>query len=175
MQKYNQCDGKNTLGAIFKETIFVLFVSIQIFFMLASYDLFHYLDPVEYSSCDEFLKNFENISEQDKVLTLHGLLSARMLRRTKNDVFKNMVGKTEQIISISLMPQQISLYKAILMKNYKQLNVVHGAANSSGRNALMDLRKICNHPYLFAKQDLEAKMLDDGVHYHVPSAMKANF
>ena len=138
------------------------------------YHLLHYLDPVEYSDCATFLKNFENISEKDRVFTLHKLLGARMLRRTKQDVFKDMVGKTEQIVSVSLMPQQLALYKAILMKNYKQLNVMHGAANSSGRNVLMDLRKICNHPYLFAKQDLEAKMMDDGVHYHVPTAMKAS-
>ena len=85
-------------------------------------ELFHlleYLDEEEFNSLDDFLANFANVSQKDKILTLHSLLASRMLRRTKRDVFKNMVGKTEQIVQCSLMPQQINLYKAILTKNYK--------------------------------------------------------
>ena len=88
-------------------------------------ELFHlleYLDEEEFNSLEDFLHNFANVGEKEKVLTLHKLLSTRMLRRTKKDVFKDMVGKTEQIVQCSLMPQQINLYKAILTKNYKKLN-----------------------------------------------------
>ena len=140
-------------------------------------ELFHlleYLDEEEFNSLEDFLHNFSNVGEKEKVLTLHKLLSTRMLRRTKKDVFKDMVGKTEQIVQCSLMPQQINLYKAILTKNYKKLNCKNGITNSSGRNVLMDLRKICNHPYMFSKLDLEAKLDEGQVKYHVPAAMEAS-
>lgn len=129
--------------------------------------LLEYLDPVEFNSVDKFLANFNNIDHQQCILKLHELLSSRMLRRTKQDVFKNFVGKTEQIVQVSLNPEQVNIYKAILTKNFKKLNVRHGITNTSGANVLIDLRKVCNHPYLFSKFDLESKKQPNGINYDV--------
>ena len=135
--------------------------------------LLNYLDPIEFDSLQEFLDNFQNVNQKDSMMTLHKLLGERMLRRTKNDVFKDMAGKTEQIIQVSLTPIQKQLYKAILTKNYMKLNVKNGVANSTGANVLVDLRKICNHPYLFSKQDLDAKLAEDGS-YDVDAAVEVS-
>lgn len=138
------------------------------------FSLLEYLDEEEFNSQEEFLAHFDNIGQQECILKLHELLSSRMLRRTKKDVFKNFVGKTEQIIQVPLNAPQISIYKAILTKNFKKLNCKHGIRNTSGSNVLVDLRKVCNHPYLFSKYDLDSKKIgtEDCFRYDVPEVLK---
>uniref|UniRef100_A0A8B9ZZZ9 Chromodomain helicase DNA binding protein 3 n=1 Tax=Anas zonorhyncha TaxID=75864 RepID=A0A8B9ZZZ9_9AVES len=65
------------------------------------------------------------------------------------DVFKNMPAKTELIVRVELSPMQKKYYKYILTRNFEALNSRGGGNQVSLLNIMMDLKKCCNHPYLF--------------------------
>lgn len=70
-----------------------------------------------------------------------------MLRRIKKDVEKSLPDKIETYLYIGMSTLQKKLYKNILLKN---VDVVNGAGEKQQMlNVLMQLRKCCNHPYLF--------------------------
>ena len=52
---------------------------------------------------------------------LREALKPHFLRRLKSDVFKELPLKSELIVPVSMSPQQRTLYKAILTKNYTAL------------------------------------------------------
>ncbi|TNN41262.1 Chromodomain-helicase-DNA-binding protein 5 [Liparis tanakae] len=85
-----------------------------------------------------------------------------MLRRLKVDVFKNMPSKTELIIRVELSPMQKKYYKFILTRNFEALNSKGGGNQVSLLNIMMDLKKCCNHPYLFPVAAMEAPVLSNG-------------
>ncbi|KAG7252460.1 hypothetical protein CRUP_006239, partial [Coryphaenoides rupestris] len=86
---------------------------------------------------------------EDQIKKLHDLLGPHMLRRLKADVFKNMPSKTELIVRVELSPMQKKYYKFILTRNFEALNSKGGGNQVSLLNIMMDLKKCCNHPYLF--------------------------
>ncbi|NXS69062.1 CHD3 protein, partial [Pandion haliaetus] len=96
-----------------------------------------------------FLEEFADISKEDQIKKLHDLLGPHMLRRLKADVFKNMPAKTELIVRVELSPMQKYYYKYILTRNFEALNSRGGGNQVSLLNIMMDLKKCCNHPYLF--------------------------
>lgn len=73
-----------------------------------------------------------------------------MLRRVKADVEKKLPPKKEVKIYIGLSKMQRELYTKILMKDLDLVNT-NGQKADKVRllNVLMQLRKCCNHPYLF--------------------------
>ncbi|GCB81974.1 hypothetical protein scyTo_0022596, partial [Scyliorhinus torazame] len=96
-----------------------------------------------------FLEEFADISKEDQIKKLHDLLGPHMLRRLKTDVFKNMPSKTELIVRVELSTMQKKYYKFILTRNFDALNSKGGGNQVSLLNIMMDLKKCCNHPYLF--------------------------
>lgn len=78
---------------------------------------------------------------------LHKLLRPFLLRRLKSDVEKGLPPKREIILKIGLTEMQKRYYKAIIQKDLEQLD--RGADRSRLLNIVMQLRKCCNHPYLF--------------------------
>uniref|UniRef100_A0A673BDR7 Helicase ATP-binding domain-containing protein n=1 Tax=Sphaeramia orbicularis TaxID=375764 RepID=A0A673BDR7_9TELE len=115
-------------------------------------ELFHllnFLTPNRFNNLDGFLEEFADISKEDQIKKLHDLLGPHMLRRLKADVFKNMPAKTELIVRVELSPMQKKYYKLILTKNFEALNSKGGGNQVSLLNIMMDLKKCCNHPYLF--------------------------
>ncbi|KAI6058701.1 Chromodomain-helicase-DNA-binding protein 3 isoform X4 [Aix galericulata] len=99
-------------------------------------------------------------NNQSKIKKLHDLLGPHMLRRLKADVFKNMPAKTELIVRVELSPMQKKYYKYILTRNFEALNSRGGGNQVSLLNIMMDLKKCCNHPYLFPVAAMMTKMLD---------------
>ncbi|TNM93780.1 hypothetical protein fugu_001956 [Takifugu bimaculatus] len=87
-----------------------------------------------------------------------------MLRRLKADVFKNMPSKTELIVRVELSPMQKKYYKHILTKNFEALNSKGGGNQVSLLNIMMDLKKCCNHPYLFPAASMEAQKTPTGAY-----------
>lgn len=72
-----------------------------------------------------------------------------MLRRLKVDVEKNLPTKKEIYLFFGLSKLQKQLYKNILTGN---IDVVNGIGDKIKLlNVLMQLKKVCNHPYLFDK------------------------
>ena len=93
------------------------------------------------------------LSEEEQLLIinrLHQILRPFLLRRVKKDVAKELPQKIEMVIKVELSAQQKIVYKGIQENN--KLMVDPNNKNSKAyslKNAIMQLRKICNHPYLF--------------------------
>jgi len=83
--------------------------------------------------------------EQGVVTKLHQILRPFLLRRLKADVELNIPKKYEYILFGWLSEWQQSMYKDLIDKNLKDSD---GKAMRM-QNVLMQLRKCCNHPYLF--------------------------
>jgi chromodomain-helicase-DNA-binding protein 4 len=125
--------------------------------------LLHFLDPSEFPDPEQSAQEFAQVDAQggavfkdkggmeQQVSRIHELLQPRMLRRLKREVMRDMIpGKKLVEVRCALTPLQHHLYGAILKKNYKQLN--HGNRTGKKRSLntiLMDLKMVCNHPYLF--------------------------
>uniref|UniRef100_A0A669D1V1 Chromodomain helicase DNA binding protein 3 n=1 Tax=Oreochromis niloticus TaxID=8128 RepID=A0A669D1V1_ORENI len=116
------------------------------------------------SNLEGFLEEFADISKEDQIKKLHDLLGPHMLRRLKADVFKNMPAKTELIVRVELSPMQKKYYKLILTKNFEALNSKGGGNQVSLLNIMMDLKKCCNHPYLFPVASMEAPKTPSGAY-----------
>lgn len=100
------------------------------------------------------------------------MLGPHMLRRLKADVLKNMPSKSEFIVRVELSPMQKKYYKYILTRNFEALNPKGGGQSVSLLNIMMDLKKCCNHPYLFPAASEEAPLGPHG-NYETQALIKA--
>ncbi|XKL65519.1 hypothetical protein PGB90_008939 [Kerria lacca] len=122
-------------------------------------ELFHllnFLTPEKFNDLSAFQNEFADISKEEQVKRLHEMLGPHMLRRLKTDVLKSMPAKSEFIVRVELSPMQKKYYKYILTRNYEALNPKGGGQQVSLLNIMMDLKKCCNHPYLFPAAAQEA-------------------
>ncbi|XP_012690756.2 chromodomain-helicase-DNA-binding protein 8 isoform X2 [Clupea harengus] len=114
------------------------------------FSLLHFLEPAQFSSETEFLRDFGDLKTEEQVQKLQAILKPMMLRRLKEDVEKNLAPKQETIIEVELTDVQKKYYRAILERNFSFLSL--GATHNSNvpnlLNTMMELRKCCNHPYL---------------------------
>lgn len=128
------------------------------------YHLLNFLCRDKFNDLTAFQNEFADISKEDQVKKLHDMLGPHMLRRLKTDVLKNMPSKTELIVRVELSPMQKKYYKFILTKNYEALNSKSGGNSCSLINVMMDLKKCCNHPYLFPAAAEEAPLSSGGTY-----------
>ena len=108
--------------------------------------------------------------DRAKLTRAHYLLRPLMLRRLKVEVEKLLPRRLETKVMCSLSPMQIFWYKRLLLRDSKLLERVEAQAKSSSSDSatnqdvvgqesggdwkrlqslLMQLRKCCNHPFLF--------------------------
>uniref|UniRef100_A0A667YBV2 Chromodomain helicase DNA binding protein 4 n=1 Tax=Myripristis murdjan TaxID=586833 RepID=A0A667YBV2_9TELE len=130
-------------------------------------ELFHllnFLTPERFNNLEGFLEEFADIAKEDQIKKLHDMLGPHMLRRLKADVFKHMPSKTELIVRVELSPMQKKYYKFILTRNFEALNTRGGGNQVSLLNVVMDLKKCCNHPYLFPAAATEAPKIPNGMY-----------
>uniref|UniRef100_A0A3Q2VQR6 Chromodomain helicase DNA binding protein 4 n=1 Tax=Haplochromis burtoni TaxID=8153 RepID=A0A3Q2VQR6_HAPBU len=130
-------------------------------------ELFHllnFLTPERFNNLEGFLEEFADIAKEDQIKKLHDMLGPHMLRRLKADVFKHMPSKTELIVRVELSSMQKKYYKFILTRNFEALNTRGGGNQVSLLNVVMDLKKCCNHPYLFPAAANEAPKLPNGMY-----------
>ncbi|XP_017494898.1 PREDICTED: chromodomain-helicase-DNA-binding protein 4-like, partial [Rhagoletis zephyria] len=113
------------------------------------FNLLNFLSPNRFNDMEGFLSEFSDIAKEEQVKKLHDLLGAHLLRRLKADVLSGMPAKSEFILRVDLAPQQKKYYKYILTRNFDALNSKGGGKQVSLLNIVMDLKKCCNHPYLF--------------------------
>ncbi|GMH91340.1 hypothetical protein TrVE_jg9254 [Triparma verrucosa] len=119
--------------------------------------LLNFLLPDVFGSADVFDSWFSLDAEgegadekKDNVIKkLHTVLRPFMLRRVKKDVAHALPPKKETKLFIGLTDMQMEYYKKILKKEAVELNSLGGSTNVRLLNTLMQLRKVCNHPYLF--------------------------
>lgn len=127
------------------------------------WSLLHFLDPKRFNDLDSFKILFESVeastqksssskqkgkkASENRVQQLHALLRPYLLRRVKAEVLLEVPDKVEIIVKCGMSAMQKKYYKGILMKDVSKIS------NSNSRislmNIIMQLRKTCNHPYLF--------------------------
>jgi len=114
--------------------------------------LLNFLIPDVFSDSDEFDEWFSMGGDEGRdnvVRKLHTVLRPFMLRRVKNDVAKDLPPKVETKLYIGMSEMQRAWYTKILSKDAHSLNALGGPDRVKLLNVLMQLRKVCNHPYLF--------------------------
>ncbi|XP_069922560.1 probable global transcription activator SNF2L1 isoform X5 [Oryctolagus cuniculus] len=114
--------------------------------------LLNFLLPDVFNSADDFDSWFDTkncLGDQKLVERLHSVLKPFLLRRIKTDVEKSLPPKKEIKIYLGLSKMQREWYTKILMKDIDVLNSSGKMDKMRLLNILMQLRKCCNHPYLF--------------------------
>ena len=101
------------------------------------------------------------LTEEEQLLVirrLHKVLRPFLLRRLKKDVEKDLPDKQERVIKCNFSALQAKLYKQLVSHN--RLMVSDGKGGKTGMrglsNMLMQLRKLCNHPFVF--EEVEEQM-----------------
>ncbi|KAJ3669555.1 hypothetical protein LUZ60_011505 [Juncus effusus] len=114
------------------------------------WSLLNFLLPEIFSSAETFDEWFQISGENDQqevVQQLHKVLRPFLLRRLKSDVEKGLPPKKETILKVGLSQMQKQYYRALLQKDLEVINA--GGERKRLLNIAMQLRKCCNHPYLF--------------------------
>jgi superfamily II DNA/RNA helicase len=138
------------------------------------WSLLNFLLPTIFNSVDTFDTWFNrpfsqfgndnaNNTEEENLLSneermfiihrLHELLRPFMLRRVKSEVLDQLPEKVEKILRCELSSWQKELYKQISKKAVVENGSFVEQTNARGlNNVVMQLRKVCNHPYLFSPE-----------------------
>ncbi|SPO25346.1 probable ISW2 - ATPase component of a two subunit chromatin remodeling complex [Ustilago trichophora] len=122
--------------------------------LMELWSLLNFLLPDVFSNSEDFESWFKGKGDenQDQVVQqLHKVLRPFLLRRVKADVEKSLLPKKEINIFVGLTDMQRKWYKSILEKDIDAVNGGVGKKEGKTRllNIVMQLRKCCNHPYLF--------------------------
>ncbi|KAL1978727.1 hypothetical protein VTN31DRAFT_1586 [Thermomyces dupontii] len=115
--------------------------------------LLNFLLPDVFGDSEAFDQWFSGQgADQDTVVQqLHRVLRPFLLRRVKSDVEKSLLPKKEVNVYVGMSEMQVKWYQKILEKDIDAVNNAAGKRESKTRllNIVMQLRKCCNHPYLF--------------------------
>ena len=138
--------------------------------------LLNFLMPQLFGSAGDFdewfdLRTATQDSQDFLVKQLHMILKPFMLRRLKRDVETKLPEKREIYVFLGMTELQRELYKSVLSKN---IHIVNGFGERSQLlNTIMQLRKVCNHPYLFEGVEPGPPYVD-GDHF-IEACMKFKF
>ena len=110
------------------------------------YTLLSFVDEQSFPLAD--LEDFCSRYEQETHnCELHELMRPFVMRRTKNQVAKDLPPIQQSIMFCHLTGLQKNLYKGFLVKNP---DIVDFTVNTTSiQNTIMQLRKCSNHPYMF--------------------------
>ena len=150
--------------------------------LMELWSLMHFLMPHVFQSHSEFKNWFsspltgmveggEGVN-MGLVNRLHGVLRPFLLRRLKSEVEKNLPGKTEHVVHCGLSKRQRRLYEEYMASSDTSATLQSG--NLLGIiNCLMQLRKVCNHPDLFAGRPIVSSfdMFPGEIELRVPSCV----
>ncbi|XP_022925143.1 DNA helicase INO80-like isoform X2 [Cucurbita moschata] len=130
--------------------------------------LLHFIMPTLFDSHEQFnewfSKGIENHAEHGGTLNehqlnrLHSILKPFMLRRVKKDVVSELTKKTEITVHCKLSSRQQAFYQAIKNKIslaglFDSNRHINGKKALSLMNIVIQLRKVCNHPELFERNE----------------------
>ncbi|KFO62950.1 putative global transcription activator SNF2L2, partial [Corvus brachyrhynchos] len=125
--------------------------------------LLNFLLPTIFKSCSTFEQWFNapfamtgervDLNEEETILIirrLHKVLRPFLLRRLKKEVESQLPEKVEYVIKCDMSALQKILYRHMQAKG---ILLTDGSEKDKGAktlmNTIMQLRKICNHPYMF--------------------------
>ncbi|KAK1319506.1 CHD3-type chromatin-remodeling factor PICKLE [Acorus calamus] len=119
------------------------------------WSLLHFLDPEKFNSKNDFVEKYKNLSSFNEIelANLHKELRPHILRRVIKDVEKSLPPKIERILRVEMSPLQKQYYKWILERNFQNLNKGVRGNQVSLLNIVVELKKCCNHPFLFESAD----------------------
>lgn len=123
------------------------------------WSLLNFLLPEIFQSSDDFDEWFDLGSKQNAHLSdaekeqknnemikqLHKILRPFMLRRIKREVEKSLLPKIEMHITVGITEMQKTIYRQLLKKS----TIEKVSSTAHYKNILVQLRKVCDHPYLF--------------------------
>ncbi|KAI8987380.1 P-loop containing nucleoside triphosphate hydrolase protein [Mycotypha africana] len=111
------------------------------------FNMMHFIRPTDFVGTDA--ENYDDL-KKEQVDELHTKLRPYFLRRTKEEVLKNLPPKYELIVPLSMTILQKELYKQCLSREiYETLAEATGTKRSKGLTSIfVNLRKVLNHPYL---------------------------
>ena len=126
--------------------------------------LLHFLMPGDFRNADAFIDQYSSlqgggdgdgegghVEAATSLSALHKELSQYLLRRVVKDVERSLPAKQEKVLRVEMSPLQKQYYKNILERNFADLNKGVKAGNQvSLLNIVNELKKTCNHPFLFA-------------------------
>jgi ATP-dependent helicase STH1/SNF2 len=166
-----------TLGTQFNSVYRLLLTGTPLQNNLAElWALLNFLLPKIFNSCDEFEKWFNQpfsnkaptgekpieLTEEEQMLIIHRLhtvLRPFLLRREKKEVEKELPNKIEYVIKVELSAWQRIVYNSIQESGLLNRDPSTGKMGAKAlMNTMMQLRKICNHPYMFL--DYNNKLLE---------------
>merc|ERR1719268_358999 len=130
------------------------------------WSLLNFLLPSIFKACDTFEQWFNapfaitgekvELNEEETILIirrLHKVLRPFLLRRRKKDVESQLPDKVEYIIKCEMSGLQKALYTHMQEKGIMLTDNPKKEGKSTGAKALMNtimqLRKLCNHPFMF--------------------------
>jgi ATP-dependent helicase STH1/SNF2 len=131
------------------------------------WSLLNFLLPKIFLSLDDFEKWFNQpfaklpgekhveLNEEENLLIinrLHQVLRPFLLRRVKKEVESELPDKVEFVLKVELSAWQKKLYRDIQEKGSLGRDPSTGIIKNLN-NSVMQLRKACNHPYLFLSYD----------------------
>ncbi|NWY08045.1 SMCA2 protein, partial [Nothoprocta ornata] len=129
--------------------------------------LLNFLLPAIFKSCSTFEQWFNapfamtgervDLNEEETILIirrLHKVLRPFLLRRLKKEVESQLPEKVEYVIKCDMSALQKILYrhmqaKGILLTDGSEKDKKGKGGAKTLMNTIMQLRKICNHPYMF--------------------------
>ena len=121
------------------------------------WSLFNFLSPGLLGSSRQFTQIFrtpiEKQGDPNRKHSLNQRVYPYMLRRTKEEVIKELPSKTEVIQNIELLDEQQDLYESIRLAMHAKLQEVIEQKGLAGSqifilDALLKLRQVCCHPRL---------------------------
>ncbi|KAK9125106.1 hypothetical protein Scep_013952 [Stephania cephalantha] len=117
--------------------------------------LLHFLDSDKFKNKEDFIEKYKNLSSfnETELGNLHKELRPHILRRVIKDVEKSLPPKIERILRVEMSPLQKQYYKWILERNFHDLNKGVRGNQVSLLNIVVELKKCCNHPFLFESAD----------------------
>merc|ERR1712012_445153 len=131
------------------------------------WSLRNFLLPSIFKACDTFEQWFNapfaitgekvELNEEETILIirrLHKVLRPFLLRRLKKDVESQLPDKVEYIIKCEMSGLQRALYthmqeKGVMLTEGKGDKKGGGGGAKALMNTIMQLRKLCNHPFMF--------------------------
>lgn len=159
--KNAECKLALTLGSKYKTRNRILLTGTPLQNNLTElWALLNFLLPTIFSSSDTFetwfnapfqassLSGNAELNEEEQLLVisrLHQVLRPFMLRRLKTDVETQLPDKVESVLRCDMSIWQKILYKQMT----SNIGIVSSGSVRTFNNVVMQLKKVCNHPYLF--------------------------
>ena len=97
------------------------------------------------------------LNEEETLLIvnrLHSIVRPFMLRRMKRDVESQLPQKVEHVLKCDLSAWQKQLYRQLKGNGLQTQASDGGVSTKIMMNVMMQLRKVCNHPFLFDQDDM---------------------